>query len=194
MRARQGPATEITLEVLSKWKQYEKDTPETAETFSRRLVEYERGFCGDLAYAEVFAKTLKIYRSSPVYCLATDRVVQMDQYLTDYCSVQNELWLRRCKQFQREVAPAILDDAEKLQLFGAYENRNKFWEDNGLANYFGLVRKCSDVQSALPQNSTCVVVARYEYEEGEEQHVAYAVEITRIQGQPRGTRGYARLL
>ena len=80
-----------------------------ADVFAQLTAEHTNKFCGDEVYAEIFAQTVALYRATPVYCLALDRVLQLDQYLTNYCSVQNGVWLERCARLRTGMIPMTLN-------------------------------------------------------------------------------------
>ena len=151
----EGPETAIVLGALD---QLAADGVVGAGVLAQLKTEHSGRFCGDPVYADIFAQTVTLYRSTPVYCLASDEVVQLDRYLTDYCSAQNGVWLRRCDALRREVVPAALDEARQLALFGEYENWNKIWTIPGLLKGLGFVLRYAELRDALPPGSVCVVV------------------------------------
>ena len=125
-----------------------------------------------------------------MYCLALDQIIQLDSYLTNYCSVQNNVWIRRCDMFRREIVPATLNEEQVQILFGTCQNKNKIWQIPGLLRNLGYIMRFSDLKAALPRNSICVVVSTFT----NGKFTSYTVQITRIGGYQEGTEEYAQLL
>ena len=158
LRTSENPETAIVLGALD---QLAADGVVGVDMLTQLKTEYSGRFCGDPVYADIFAQTVTLYRSTPVYCLASDEMVQLDRYLTDYCSAQNGVWLRRCDRLRREVVPAALDEARSRILFGEYKNWNKIWTIPGLLKSLGFVLRYAELRDALPPGSVCVVVGTH---------------------------------
>lgn len=95
--------------VLGALRQLAAERRIASDVLAQLTTERTNRFCGDEVYAEIFAQTVALYRATPVYCLALDRILQLDQYLTNYCSVQNGVWLERCARLRAGMIPMTLN-------------------------------------------------------------------------------------